>query len=118
MNGDQPGQPLVIIHRDEYLCAIDKPSGMLVHRTELDRGATRFAVQLLRDQLGCRVYPVHRLDECEHRHDIRGPDRADGTLGDASRPAGTFGRHRGHDIPDALNAGLQRLPGLFDNGAV
>lgn len=56
------GPPLAIIHRDEHLCAIDKPSGLLVHRTPLDRGATEFAVQLLRDQLGRHVYPVHRLD--------------------------------------------------------
>lgn len=56
------GLPLPIVHRDEYLCAIHKPAGLLVHRTPLDRGATRFAVQLLRDQLGRHVYPVHRLD--------------------------------------------------------
>ncbi len=54
--------PLVIVHRDDGLCAIHKPSGLLVHRTPLDRGATRFAVQLLRDQIGCQVHPVHRLD--------------------------------------------------------
>jgi len=54
--------PLAIVHRDDYLCAIHKPSGLLVHRTPLDRGETRFAVQLLRDQIGCHVHPVHRLD--------------------------------------------------------
>jgi len=57
-----PDAPLAIVHRDEYLCAIHKPAGLLVHRTPLDRRETRFAVQLLRDQLGCRVHPVHRLD--------------------------------------------------------
>jgi tRNA pseudouridine65 synthase len=54
--------PLSIIHQDDWLCAIHKPSGLLVHRTELDRGETSFAVQLLRDQIGRHVYPVHRLD--------------------------------------------------------
>ncbi len=54
--------PLAIVHRDEFVVAIDKPSGLLVHRTELDRGETRFAVQLLRDQIGRHVHPVHRLD--------------------------------------------------------
>jgi tRNA pseudouridine65 synthase len=54
--------PLEIIHRDEWLVAIHKPSGLLVHRTALDRHETRFAVQLLRDQIGRHVYPVHRLD--------------------------------------------------------
>ncbi len=29
----------------------------------IDRHETRFAVQLLRDQIGQRVYPVHRLDK-------------------------------------------------------
>jgi tRNA pseudouridine65 synthase len=35
----------------------------LVHRSAIDRHETRFALQLLRDQLGQRVYPVHRLDK-------------------------------------------------------
>ena len=53
---------LTIIYRDEQLIAIDKPAGLLVHRTVLDRHETRFAVQLLRDQIGQHVHPVHRLD--------------------------------------------------------
>ena len=52
-----------VIYRDEYLVAINKPSGLLVHRSPIDRHETRFAVQLLRDQIGQRVYPVHRLDK-------------------------------------------------------
>lgn len=54
--------PLNILYRDEHLIAIDKPSGLLVHRTVLDWRETRFALQLLRDQIGQHVYPVHRLD--------------------------------------------------------
>ena len=53
---------LPIIYQDERVVAIHKPSGLLVHRSELDRHETRFAVQLLRDQLGRHVYPAHRLD--------------------------------------------------------
>lgn len=53
---------LSILYRDEYLIAIDKPAGLLVHRSAVDRHETRFAVQLLRDQIGKRVQPVHRLD--------------------------------------------------------
>ena len=53
---------LPILLHDEHLIAIDKPAGLLVHRSELDRHETRFAVQLLRDQIGQHVYPVHRLD--------------------------------------------------------
>lgn len=54
---------LSILYRDEHLIAIDKPAGLLVHRSDIDRHETRFAVQLLRDQIGCRVQPVHRLDK-------------------------------------------------------
>lgn len=52
-----------VVYQDPYLVAIDKPPGLLVHRTGLDAGETRFAMQLLRDQLGRHVWPVHRLDK-------------------------------------------------------
>ena len=54
---------LEIIYQDTHLVAINKPSGLLVHRSMIDRHETRFAVQLLRDQLGQKVFPVHRLDK-------------------------------------------------------
>lgn len=54
---------LDILYQDECLIAIDKPSGLLVHRSKIDRHETRFAIQLLRDQIGQYVYPVHRLDK-------------------------------------------------------
>lgn len=57
-----PGPELEIVYRDEQLIAINKPSGLLVHRSWLDSHATEFAVQTLRDQIGQQVYPVHRLD--------------------------------------------------------
>lgn len=53
---------LEIIHRDESLVAVHKPAGLLVHRSLIAASDEIFALQLLRDQLGCRVYPVHRLD--------------------------------------------------------
>jgi tRNA pseudouridine65 synthase len=53
---------LNIIWHDSNLVAINKPPGLLVHRTPLAKESETFAVQLLRDQLGRRVYPVHRLD--------------------------------------------------------
>lgn len=59
---NEQNDELTIIYRDEHLIAIDKPAGLLVHRTVLDRHETRFAVQLLRDQIGQHVHPVHRLD--------------------------------------------------------
>ncbi|WP_447554010.1 pseudouridine synthase [Vreelandella sp. EE22] len=54
--------PLRILYQDEHLVALHKPAGLLVHRTQLARGETTFLLQQLRDQLGQRVYPVHRLD--------------------------------------------------------
>jgi tRNA pseudouridine65 synthase len=54
---------LPILHRDEQVVVVDKPSGLLVHRSIIDRHERRFAVQMLRDQLGRRVYPAHRLDK-------------------------------------------------------
>jgi len=53
---------LDILFEDEYLVAINKPSGLLVHRTSIAAGETVFALQLLRDQIGQHVSPVHRLD--------------------------------------------------------
>ncbi|MDP2180162.1 tRNA pseudouridine(65) synthase TruC [Methylicorpusculum sp.] len=54
---------LEILYQDDYLVAINKPAGLLVHRSNIDRHETRFAVQLLRDQIGRHVFPVHRLDK-------------------------------------------------------
>jgi tRNA pseudouridine65 synthase len=54
---------LPILYADDNLVAVDKPPGLLVHRTGLDAGETRFALQLLRDQLGRPVWLAHRLDK-------------------------------------------------------
>lgn len=53
---------LEVLHQDPWLVAINKPSGLLVHRSWMDLSATEFAVQRLRDQIGHWVQPVHRLD--------------------------------------------------------
>ncbi len=53
---------LDILYQDEHLVAVNKPAGMLVHRSWLDSGETQFVMQTLRDQLGQLVYPIHRLD--------------------------------------------------------
>ena len=54
--------PLKILYQDEHIVAVDKPSGMLVHRSFLDKHETVFVMQTLRDMLGQHVFPVHRLD--------------------------------------------------------
>ena len=53
---------LPILYQDDYMVAIDKPPGLLVHRTMLAKYETEFAMQMLRDQIGQHVYPVHRID--------------------------------------------------------
>jgi tRNA pseudouridine65 synthase len=53
---------LEIVYRDECLVAVNKPNGLLVHRTRISDEKNLFALQLLRDQVGQHVYPVHRLD--------------------------------------------------------
>lgn len=55
-------QTLPILFQDDHLVAINKPAGLLVHRSRVDVHATEFAVQMLRDQIGQLVYPVHRID--------------------------------------------------------
>jgi tRNA pseudouridine65 synthase len=54
---------LSIIYQDDEYVAINKPAGLLVHRTHIDRAETLFALQMIRDQVGGYVYPVHRLDK-------------------------------------------------------
>jgi tRNA pseudouridine65 synthase len=53
---------LEILYHDEYLIAINKPHGLLVHRSPIASDASVFAIQELRNQIGQRVYPAHRLD--------------------------------------------------------
>lgn len=54
---------LDILYQDQYLVAVNKPSGLLVHRSPIDKHETRFAIQTLRNQLDRWVYPLHRLDK-------------------------------------------------------
>lgn len=53
---------LEILYRDEYLIAINKPHGLLVHRSAIAMDAQEFALQMLRNQINQWVNPVHRLD--------------------------------------------------------
>ncbi len=53
---------LEIIYQDEYFVAINKPHGLLVHRSPIAADVQEFALQLLRDQIQQKVFPIHRLD--------------------------------------------------------
>jgi len=66
--GDEPRQrtaahtPLQVVYCDDSLIAVNKPSGLLVHRSWVDKDTTDFALQRVRALTGRRVYPVHWLD--------------------------------------------------------
>lgn len=53
---------LEILYQDEHLIAINKPHGLLVHRSKIAKDVDEFAIQKLRDQINQIVFPVHRLD--------------------------------------------------------
>lgn len=53
---------LEIIYEDEYIVAINKPHGLLVHRSRIATNTNVYALQMLRDQLNMYMYPIHRLD--------------------------------------------------------
>lgn len=51
-----------VLYQDEYFVAINKPPGYIVHRSSIARNAPLVVLQLLRDQINKRLYPLHRLD--------------------------------------------------------
>ncbi|WP_082353822.1 pseudouridine synthase [Marinagarivorans algicola] len=55
--------PLTILFEDSKYVAVDKPAGLLVHKSDIDKHETQFLLQQLRDQIGCYLYPIHRLDK-------------------------------------------------------
>lgn len=62
-NCDHLKETLNIIYQDTFIIAIHKPAGLLVHKSPIDKHETRYAMKILRDQIGQWVYPVHRLDK-------------------------------------------------------
>ena len=60
MSGES-GTRLRVLYLDDRICAVDKPPGIMVHRTGITADRV-FLVDLLRAQLGRRIWTVHRLD--------------------------------------------------------
>jgi tRNA pseudouridine65 synthase len=54
--------PVRILFQDPAVVAIDKPSGTIVHRGPRTRDEERPLLSEVRDAIGQRVHPVHRLD--------------------------------------------------------
>ena len=55
--------PLHVLYADDHLVAVHKPAGLLVHRTSQAHGEDAAALQIVRNQLGRHVDPIHRLDK-------------------------------------------------------
>lgn len=53
----------LVIKRYSNLIFVNKPPGLLVHRSPIDKNETEFLIQNLRDEIGEKVYPIHRLDK-------------------------------------------------------
>lgn len=54
---------LEILFEDDFYIGINKPAGILVHKTSIAKEEeTLWALQHLRDQIGQKVYPLHRID--------------------------------------------------------
>jgi tRNA pseudouridine65 synthase len=54
---------LPVLYLDSHLVAVNKPTDLLVHRSNIDRHENENAMKIVRDQLGQWVYPFHRLDK-------------------------------------------------------
>lgn len=101
---------LDILFQDDHLVVIDKPAGWLVHRSNLDRHETRILVQALRDQIGRRVYPAHRLDKGTSGAMLFALDFA--TAGDLG---GQFEQHQVHKTYWAVVRGWPPEAGRIDH---
>lgn len=55
------GESPEILHLDDHVCVVNKPSGIMVHRTNISTDRV-FLADLVRERLGRRIWTVHRLD--------------------------------------------------------
>lgn len=53
---------LEIIYQDEHVVVVNKPHGLLMHRSKMARDAKTSVLKILRAQTGLHLYTVHRLD--------------------------------------------------------
>ncbi len=54
--------PIEIVYEDDDLLAVNKPAGLLVHRSKIAIDENDFLLERLHKQLGVNVYLAHRLD--------------------------------------------------------
>jgi tRNA pseudouridine65 synthase len=53
--------PIDVLYRDADVVVVDKPAGIVVHRSDMARERD-VAMMRARDAIGAHVWPVHRLD--------------------------------------------------------
>lgn len=55
---------VAIVFEDDYLLCVNKPNNVLVHHAKLSRNVAdeESLLQLILNQTGLKVYPIHRLD--------------------------------------------------------
>lgn len=53
---------LDILYQDEWIIAVDKPAGQLVHPADEPKPDDEVTMKILRDQIGQNVETIHRLD--------------------------------------------------------
>lgn len=54
--------PLDVVYEDTALLAVNKPAGLLVHRSAIAADEKVFLLDQVREQVGAPVYLAHRLD--------------------------------------------------------
>ncbi|MFM8327145.1 MAG: pseudouridine synthase [Pirellulaceae bacterium] len=59
---ERASRSIQILHEDPWLVAVHKPAGWLVHRVPQMAKEDPVLLQQVRDQIGKRLFPVHRLD--------------------------------------------------------
>lgn len=55
-------KPIEVLYRDDYIAVVNKPAGLMAHSSALARGEDDFLHDRLREQFGCKIYLIHRLD--------------------------------------------------------
>jgi len=54
--------PLQLLFQDQWLIAVDKPAGQLVHPADTPQEGDLVTMKILRDQISSQVEALHRLD--------------------------------------------------------
>jgi tRNA pseudouridine65 synthase len=71
-----PLRDIAILHADAALVAVDKPPGLLVHRSGLADGEDDVLVDRVRRATGRMLFPIHRLDRATSGVVLFAADRA------------------------------------------